>query len=1053
MFSVQKRTPVNIKFLSMKHHLYKFRAFGKFIFLQLLAVFFVAGSAFAQSRVSGKVSDQTGLPLEGVTVTVKNTNRATLTTAEGNFSITAMSDDVLVFSAIGFAVKEEPLHGRTEVTIQLTSEFKTMDEVVVVAYGTQKKSNITGAVSSVKGDEIEKMATNNPINALQGKVAGLNVTSPGGNPGEMADVRLRGIGTFGGHQPLYIIDGTPGDPYYLSNDDIESIEVLKDGAAAAIYGSNSANGVIIINTKKGKKGVPVLTASGYYAVANPTKKYDLLDANGYKAIHKMMYENAGITTLPDYITANTGVNTNWQDLVHQQGNAQNYNIGFSGGGEYVKFGLNGDLTRETGTLIGSKFEKKSIRSTSEINKGILTVENIFLFSDILTNPYQFDLRDAYFQSPLLPVYDTSQQYGYALTVNGLPKFQNPVGYAHFVEGNTKTQYLSDNLKIKLKLYKGLTYTANLSYISANNFDYAHHPPFRANANDPVVSYPYVFNGRSNYKEQLMEHLLNYNLTTGKHSFDLLAGYSALQKTNEFLSVTADGKTVVRSVVNGAIVEKEVAGGFSDPDFNTISAGIGGTFNAAGSNNKYVRLSQFGRINYNYAGKYLAQATIRRDGSSVFGANYRYGTFPSVSLGWNIDKESFMDNVHWLNALKLRASYGELGNEGALGYYDHQALIVTSNRWSGGYVEGSGASPWPGSASYTLQNRDLKWETSKSTNIGIDFVTLNNKLSGTINYFNNKTDGLLITKEVPPSSGVNDPILNVGKIENKGLELELTYSIVRKDWNINLTGSGTLLKNRVVQLADSGQALFGEGLKFGTDHIPTQTRVGREIGAFYLYEAIGIFQSDAEAAAYTNKNGELLQPDAKAGDIKFRDVNGDGVIDEADKTYQGSGFPKFEYGFNVSGNYKNFDLTIFVQGVGGNKIYNGNRFEMEGMDAGRNFLATTLNAWTPQNTHTDMPRAVLGDPNGNNRESTRFLEDGSYLRLKMLQIGYSVPASAFQTIGLTRLRIYVGAQNLFTITNYSGLDPEVGRFSVLDTGVDRMMYPQNKRFLVGLQVGL
>lgn len=1038
----------------MKQLLAKSKAAVQFFFLNLLLFCCTTLTASAQAaQVSGLVLNDSGEPLPGASVAVKNTSNGTMTNAAGRFSIQASARDVLVISAVGYSTQEEALNGRTDITIRLKVDNKNMDEVVVVGYGTQRKSNLTSAVSTVKGDAIEKMATSNPINALQGRVAGLSVTSPGGNPGQVSDVRLRGIGTMGGHQPLYIIDGTPGDPFYLNNNDIESIAVLKDGAAASIYGSTSANGVIIITTKKARKGAPVIDFSGYYSVADPTSKYQLLDAEGYKAVHKMMYENAGNTTLPAYITTGTGVNTNWQDLVSRQGNSQNYNLGIRGGGEYLTYSLTGDLLEEKGTFIGSSFSKKSIRSTNELNKGILTVENSLLYSDTRSEAYKFDLRDAYFQSPLLPVYDPAEQYGYALTVNGLPKFQNPVGYAHFVDGNTTTQYLADNLKIRLRLVKGLTYTANLSYISANSFDYSHNPPFRANANDAVVSYPYVYNSRSRYKERLMEHLLNYDWRQGSHSLKLLAGYSAQDKTNEYLSVSSEGKTIVRTVVNGSIVEKEVPAGFADPNFNTIDAGVGGTFSAAGTNNKYVRLSTFGRINYDYDGKYLVQLSIRRDGSSIFGENNRFGVFPSVSLGWNLQREPFMNDLTWLNALKLRASYGELGNESNLDFYNNQALIITSNRWNGGYVQGSGATPWPGSAGYTLKNRDVRWETNKSTNIGADFALLENKLSGSVNYFNNKTSGLLITKEVPPSSGVNDPILNVGEVANKGVELELTYAFTKKDWNLSFSGSLTRLTNRMVKLADAGQTLYGTGLKFGSDHIPTQTKVGKEIGAFYLYEADGIFQTDAEAAAYVNKNGDRLQPEAEAGDIRFRDVNGDGVIDEGDKSYQGSGFPKWEYGFNVAANYKGFDFTVFFQGVGGNKIYNGNRFELEGMDAGRNFLATTLNAWTPQNTNTTVPRAVLGDPNGNARESTRFLENGAYLRMKLLQIGYSLPAGIANAIKVNRVRAYVGAQNLLTITNYSGLDPEVGRFSVLNTGVDRILYPQNKKWIVGLQVSL
>ncbi len=1012
---------------------------------------YFATSVFAQ--IKGRVTDKQDNPISKASIQVVNSAKTVITDSEGGFSIQANANDVLRVTSVGYKSKEISLNNQSEVLIQLEQESKNLDEVVVVGYGTQKRSNLTSAISSVKGDQIQKMSTNNPINALQGTVAGLNVTSPGGNPGQASDVSLRGIGTFGGHQPLYIIDGTPGDPYYLNNNDVESIEVLKDGAAASIYGSNSANGVILITTKKGKKGVPVLNFNSYYGSTSPTKKYNFLDAEGYKKLHRMMYENSGSTSFPDYITTTTGVNTDWQDEVSRNGSTQNYNLSISGGGEYLTYSLSGDYSDEIGTFVGSKFNKKGIRSVNELKKGILTVTNNLIYSETRSEAFKFDLSNAYFQSPLLPVYDENEKYGYALTVNGLPKFENPLGVDHFLENQSNTQYLADHLKIRLDLFKGLSYTANLNYISANDFAYEHHSPYRASANDPAISYPYVYNSRSNYKEQLMEHLLNYDFKIEKHNVSLLAGYSAQQKSNEYLNVTADGKTIVRTVVNGTLVQTEVPGGFTNPDFNTISAGLGGTFNAAGSNNKYVRFSTFGRLNYAFDNKYLLQISARRDGSSVFGRNNRYGVFPSVSVGWNISRETFLDNVSWLDNLKVRASYGELGNEGALGYYDHQGLITTSNRWSGGYVQGSGSTPWPGSASYSLENRDLKWETSKSTNIGVDFVILNNKLSGTINYFDNKTEGLLIIKEVPPSSGVNNPILNVGKIANKGVELELNYAYRKKDWIVNISSNVSYLTNKVVALSDKEQTLYGAGLKFGSDHIPTQTKVGKEIGAFYLYDADGIFQSDNEASSYRNKAGDPLQPDAVAGDIRFKDVNGDGVIDENDKTYQGTGFPKYSYGLNIAATYKQFDLSVFFQGVSGNKIYNGNRFELEGMDAGRNFLSTTLNAWTPQNTNTDMPRAVLGDPNWNARESTRFLEDGAYLRLKLIQVGYTLPTHVTNSIKMNRIRIYAGAQNILTFTKYTGLDPEVGGFNVLNTGVDRVLYPQNKKWIAGLQISL
>ena len=1001
--------------------------------------------------LEGTVKTNGGETIPGVSVKVKGGNKGTLTNVEGKFTLAGIAEDaVLEVSYIGYETMEIKVAGRTSVSITLDASVKVLEQVVVVGYGTQKKGNVTSAISSVKGDAIQNMSTNNPIDALQGRVAGLTVTNTGGQPGAAADVRIRGISTFGDHNPLYIIDGTPGNPYYLNNNDIASIEVLKDGAAASIYGSASSNGVILVTTKKGKKGAPVIDFNAYYGVVNPTSKYDMLDAEGYKKVHKMMYENAG-RNLPAFVTKNTGVNTNWQDEILRPGNAENYNLNLRGGGDYVTYAISGDITNEKGTYIGSDFKKKTIRSRNEYKKGRLTVEANLIYSQTKSSVPKFAVREAYFQSPLLPVLDSKEKYGYGLQVDGLPKYQNPAGADHYFQNSLSTQYFNVNTRLSLALWKGLKVVTNLNLVNSNDFNYSFRPAVRINANDGAVPYAYLFNERSNYRERLMENLLYYDLSRGKHTLNLLAGYTAQEQTREWLNVTADGKTIVRTIQDGQIVEKTVPGGFLDPSFTTIDGALGGTFGAGGSSTKYVRLSTLGRINYAYDNRYMIQLSVRRDGSSKFDPSRRYGVYPSVALGWNIQKESFMSSASWLDMLKLRASYGELGNESALTPYGRQNLMYVDNTWAGGYVQGSGSTPWTGIIANDLLGREQHWESIASSNAGVDFSILRNSLSGSFNYFSNQTKGLLITKEVPPSAGVTDPTLNVGRIRNSGWELELTYSGRKKDFQYSLTGSFSTVKNEVVTLANEGQTLYGTGLKFGADHIANQTRVGREMGAFYLYEADGIFQSDDEAANYKSKTGDRLQPAAKAGDVRFKDTNGDGVINENDKTYQGSGFPKFEYGFNITLNYKNFDLNLFLQGVSGNKIYNGNRFELEGMDAGRNFLSTTLNAWTPQNTHTDMPRAVLGDPNRNARESTRFLESGNYLRMKTIQLGYTLPESLLSRYKIQRIRFYASGQNLLTITKYSGLDPEVGRVNALNTGTDRMQYPQNKKVTFGMQL--
>ncbi|NSL90974.1 SusC/RagA family TonB-linked outer membrane protein [Chitinophaga solisilvae] len=1016
------------------------------------AMFISTSPVMAPEPVKGRVISAGGQPLPGVNIKVKGAAQGTITNEKGEFTLQVEPGETLVISYVGFNTVEIPVKGKAHLDITMNEATTSLSQLVVVGYGIQKKTDVTGAIASVKGESLSKMGTTNPIDALQGKVAGLTVSRTGGSPGSMADIRIRGLGTMGNHQPLFIIDGVPGDPYFLNNDDITSMEVLKDAAAAAIYGSRAANGVILITTKTGKKGNASFDFSMFSGTVTPTKRYEFLDADGYRKVHRQMYVNAGRTSFPAYLNDNAGPgwNTNWQDEIGQKGNSRNYTMGIRGGGDVVTFSLSGSLTDEAGTIIGSDFNKKALRSRVDVKKGIFDVDVNIYYANTRRELSKINLKDAYYQSPLLPVFDPSEKYGYALEKDGLPKFQNPVAADNFYDSYNRTQYFVSNGRIAIDLAKGLKYTVNLGYTSSHEFDYSYYPPNKVNGNDPEVLYPYVYNQRSNWEEKLMENLLTWNQAYGKHNISLLGGYTASSQTYDYLNASVIGKSVVRYIdENGNIAEKDVPGGFLDPRFNTLKAGLGGTYGADGSGYVYNRTSLLGRINYSYADKYLVQFTVRRDGSSKFGPDSRYGTFPSIALGWRITEEPFMKSVDWLSNLKLRLSKGKLGNEVVLGNYDAQPRISMGNYSGEGYVQGTGATPWPGSIARDLENRRLRWETVNSSNIGVDFGFLNNALSGSINYFNNRTTDLLVVKRMPSSAGINDPILNVGEIANKGIELELNYTNSYKGLTYDVTGTFSTLKNEVLSLANNGQILQGAGLKFG-DHIPTQTRVGSEIGAFYLYRTDGIFRTAAEVTEW-NKAHNNIQPKAKPGDVRFIDTNGDGKLDPNDKVYAGTGMPKYEYSLNINLGYKNFDLTIFLQGAGGNKIYNGNRFEMEGMEAGRNFLTTTLNAWTPENINSTMPRAILGDPNGNNRESDRFLENGDYLRLKTLQLGYTVPLSLLNRIHCNRLRIYASGQNLLTFTKYSGLDPEVGRTGISSIGVDRVLYPQTKTIMAGVQL--
>jgi len=1010
-----------------------------------------------QNTVSGIVtSADDGLSIPGVSVVLKGTATGTSTDFDGKFSIQAEEGQTLIFSFVGMTSQEVVVTGNS-LNIVLESENLGLDEVVVVGYGTQKKSDLTGAVSSVKSDEITKVAATNPTEALQGKIAGVSITKIGGTPGAGLDVKIRGIGTVGNSQPLYVIDGIPGDINFLSANDIASIEVLKDGAAAAIYGSRAANGVVLVSTKKGKKGKTLVEFNSYVSFNEAVDTYDLLNSNEYVKVHQQMYDNAG-ASLPAYIANPGSHDTDWTNEVIDNSISQNYSLRVSSAGDFGHFSLSGNFTDEDGIVLGSDYLRKSLRANMGTTKGRLTLNGSLSYTETEEHPYQLSLRETYHISPLVPVFDSNEKYGYGLTNNGIPNNDNPIAMDNFNTQEKTNQYTVANVNLDFKIAEWLTWTTRMGLTNSNFKDYYYHPDYIANPTS-IIKYPLVYEYKSNTREEILETMLAFNKEFKKHSFNGVAAFSVNHNTKDWNEAQVEGKTIERSVdEDGNIVEKIVPIGFDDPSFKTINGGKGGTYTAAGSNYTYNRASVLGRINYSYDNKYLFQFTMRRDGSSKFGQDERYGNFPSASLGWRITQEDFMKEYDFIDNLKLRASWGILGNEDTLENYEYQSLITNTNTYAGGYSKGNGENAWTGSAAWDLANRNLRWEETESINIGIDYSFLNSKVYGSINYYKNTTSDMLITKNVPPSAGVNDPTINVGEIVNKGLELELTYSNRDNAFKYDITTTIASMNNEVVALANTDQVLYGQGLKYGSSHYPNQTRVGHEIGAFYLYQADGIFQSDAEVAEHS-LNGNPIQEDAKAGDIRYKDIDGNGTIDEDDKVYSGSGIPDFEYSINFSASYKDFDFTMFWQGVAGNKIYNGNRFEMEGMEAGRNFTKNTLNAWTADNKNTNMPRAVLGDPNGNTNESTRFLEDGGFLKLRNIQIGYTLPKSMCSKLHLSKMRLYASGQNLLTLTDYTGIDPEVagvmnsntGEIDALTRGVDRTIYPMTKSYVFGLQV--
>ena len=989
-------------------------------------------------KLSGKVLDEKGEAIIGASILVKGTNNGTITDIDGNFTLADVPSNAdLIVSYIGFKSQNIALDGKNELNIKMQEDTQLIEEVVVVGYGTLKKSDVTGAISSVKGSDITNRLQSNPAEALAGQVSGVNIMRQGGNAGSGVDIKIRGVSTFANNEPYCLVDGFPMDINNVNPTDIASMEVLKDGAAAAIYGSRAANGVILITTKNGKKGDVVVDFNAYAGISAVTNSLDMLDAEGYQKVHTQMYQNAG-KPLPSYIGASDNANTDWFDLMSRNALTQNYSVGVRGGSDNSKYSISFTRSDEEGIMLGNKYVQDNARARYSFTKKIFTVDANLGLQFVDNQQPQYTLKEIYAVSPLVPVYDSTQEEGYGLTnKNDLPANHNVMADYDNIKVKNKDYIMSANVGLGIKLAPWLNFKSTYGYRGSFNKNSYHTPSYTPSIQDKVL---YPENSETNvyWQEQIQENVLTFNKEFGRHDVTVMLGNSINATRSDWHTVAVNGST----------------GGFLDPDSETIDAGIGGSFSGEGSNYEYNRASFFGRVNYSFDHKYLLQVTARRDGSSKFGSDRRWGFFPSVAIGWAISEEGFFPKDGLLNSLKFRASWGRLGNESALGYYDFQTLVTTVNKKSQGYVQGDSKTPWPGSISTGMANNDLQWETTDSKNIGFDYGLLNNRLTGSVNYYNSTTSDLLITKVLAPSAGLDDPTLNVGKIRNSGFEIDLKWNETKGEITYGIGMNLSTTKNRVLELANQNQVLYGTGLKYGDAHFPTQTRVGEPIGAYYLYQMDGIFQSDAEVQNhFATVDGQkvLIQPDAAAGDIRFKDMNGDGQLTEDDMVYSGSGIPTLEANLLLNLGWKGFDFSATIGSAWGSEIYNGTNYFYEAMSAGSNFLSSTLNAWTESNHSNTMPRAILSDPNGNTRESTRYLEKGDFVKIRQIQLGYTLPKALTQKMQLERLRVYASVNNLCTFTGYSGIDPEFSRKSVLDTGVDNYIFPFTRSYLFGVQL--
>lgn len=990
-----------------------------------------------QTRITGTVKDATGLAMPGVGIKVKGTTTTSVTDTDGKYVINAGGNSTLVFSYVGYAEQEVAANGRTNINITLVESEAELSEVVVIGYGTVRRKDLTGSVASVKGADIKSQGVSDITRSLQGKMPGVTIESAGGDPGAGTRILIRGVGTLGNATPLYIVDGVQvASINNLNQTDIESVDVLKDASAAAIYGSRAANGVVLVTTKSGKSGAPVVQLTANVGVQSKSSSVDVLNAQEWATVHNQAHANAGLTPLA--LASNPaalGEGTDWQDAIFRSAPVQQYNLLVSGGSESSKYSVSGGYNDQQGIVDVTGYKRYNLRVKTETTKGRLKFGETILLSreKFVTMPAGWGgqggnpVGSAIKMIPAFKIYNPDALGGYDGASGSVVNIANPVAQLYLNDINRENTSILANAFGELKIIEGLKYRLNLGYTNVFNSNYDYYKRYQIGG---LFSHP--TNDISLGKDQnvllLLENTLSYDKVFGKHSIQALAGYT--YQSNNY-NYTSTARTDL-------------------PDgIDQIDAGAGIVSNS-GNRIENNLISALGRLIYSYDDRYLLTASFRRDGSSRFGANNRYGNFPSVALGWNIMNEDFFEPLEkTFSNLKLRASYGVLGNQ-EIGDYQYSAAVASNIN----YVVGANQQRWFGSIQTAFASPNIKWETTKTSNFGIDAGFFGNKLNLTADYFVKKTTDVLLNVPIPGSAGsVSNPVVNAGTLRNNGVELGLSYGNTAGKLSYNLFGSISAVRNKVIELGTGSQQIFG-GQPNHHGATSTLTEAGGSIGSFYLIEALGIFNSQAEIDAYA-KDGKLIQPNAAPGDVKFFDKNSDGQINNLDRVNLGSPFPDFEYGLGINASMHNFDLALFFQGSQGNKIYNGLAQDLQSTNLQMNYAKSTLNAWTPSN-QSNIPRVTANDPNLNSQTSSRFLEDGSYFRMKTLQLGYTLKDDFAKKLRISSFRTYVSADNIFTITNYTGFNPDLGRTgSIFDRGVDygHVAYPLARTISLGIQLTL
>lgn len=1039
----------------------------------LFLLSFTLAAVYAQNiQIKGTVVSGTdNEPLPGVNVVVKgNTSTGTITDFNGTFTLSAPADAILSISYIGFKSQEIAVKGHKDIKIVLQEDSETLDEVVVVGYGVQKKSVVTASIAKVSADDLASTAPVRMDNALKGLASGVTVTSSSGQPGAAAQIRVRGVGTIrtenGAADPLYIVDGMPleGGLDYLNPNDIASIEVLKDAASGAVYGARAANGVILVTTKTGKIGKTKVTYDFSYGWQSAWKKRDVLNASEYALMINEGAINAGIA--PKFSDPYSyGQGTNWQDEVfNNNAPMMNHQVSVSGASEKVNYLFSLGFYTQDGIVGGnfdrSNYERLTLRSNTQYTLFDESKERNWLNSLKVTSNLSYarikstnfddnstwgtPLGSALALSPILNVYDETEEAikaqfdKYGTTAEYTPVYDprngklfsipgefgemsNPIAklslpgdkhWSHkFVANFSAELQLWDNLKFKT------SYGADLSF-----WGYDGYRPLYYLRSGESSTQSSAYSRKEDGTVWQLENVLMYDKSIDKHSFSVLLGQSAKKSSGSYLYGSRNNITnysrpyIDASTGLAANADRDAAGA---PSVDATLASI------------------FARASYNYDERYMLQVTVRRDGSSRFGPNNHYAVFPSFSLGWNLTNEKFMNkHPNWLTTTKIRLSWGKNGNEN-IGNFKYTVLTSPGNN----AIFGSSENVINGVKASGLANPDLKWEESEQLDFGLDFGFFNNALTFTADYYKKKTNGMLMEMNIPFYVGEAKPIGNVGKMENSGIELEAAYKFRVSDWNFRVSANASYLKNKLIEYGNESGWENLDSFQ-GTGDI-SRAENGKPFPFFYGYKTAGIFQNTDEVKAYKNDKGELLQPTAVPGDVRFVDVDGNGIIDANDRTDIGKGMPDWTFGFNLGVSWKNFDLNMMWQGTAGNDIYDATR---RTDIATSNLPSWMLNRWTGEGTSNRIPRFVQGD-NVNWQSSDLYVYDGSYLRLKNIQLGYTLPAALTQKVFISSLRFYVAAENLFTFTKYHGFDPEISSGGT-SLGIDYGVYPQARVWTIG-----